>query len=50
MIVAGLLVVLLLLSTDTLSVKCDTEESNVSEMIDDAGDRIEGAANELTED
>lgn len=48
LIVIGLVVVVVLLVTDTLSIKCDSDELDVPEAIEDAGDDIEDAAEEIT--
>ena len=49
LVVLVLLAVVVLLITDTLSVRCDSEELDVPEAIEDAGDDIEDAVEELTD-
>ena len=49
MIVAGMLVVVVLLATNTLNISCDSRDAAIPEAIDDFGDNLEDAAEELTE-
>lgn len=46
-IVVILAVLLVLFATDTLSLDCDAGESNFSESLEDAGEDIEDAVDEL---
>lgn len=42
-------VLLILLATDTLTIKCDSEELDIPESIEDASEEIKDAAEELTD-
>ena len=48
-IVVILLVVVALLATGTVSMSCDSNEVDIPEAIEEAGDNIEDAAEELTD-
>lgn len=49
LLVVALVILVVLLATDTLSIRCDTDDITVPEAIEEAGDNLEDAAEELTD-
>jgi hypothetical protein len=49
LVVVALCVLIVLMATDTVTIKCDSDELDVPEAVEDAGENVEDAAEELTE-
>lgn len=48
LIVAILAILLLLFATDTIDVECNSQEADVPEALEEAGENVEDAVDELT--